>query len=289
MYNPSIAIVGAGRVGTALASVLSDRGCLIVGVSSRSLASAKRVATLYAATASDKAQEVTAAAEVIFITTPDDFIAEVAGELAKAGGFKKGQFVYHTSGALGAEVLLSAKECGAFVGCIHPLQTLAGSQADKELLRNCYFALDGDIKAITVAKKLVELIGGISLSIPSEGRALYHAAACMVSNYLVTLLHAAGQMLKAVGLTEDESIKVVLPLVQGTLSNIAQQGTVVSLTGPISRGDTNTVVKHFDVLAGTKESDLYAALAEYTTSIAVEKGTLSSKQAKEILKLAKIK
>jgi predicted short-subunit dehydrogenase-like oxidoreductase (DUF2520 family) len=282
VFNPSVAIVGAGRAGAALGHALAGKGCRICGVASRSLASAQKLAARYQAAASIKPQEVTAKAQVIFITTPDDSIAETARQTAQAGGFKEGQFVYHSSGALGADVLAAAKECGAFVGCMHPLQTLAGNQ---DLLVNCYFALDGDGEAVETAKGLVQLIGGTSLHVPAESRALYHAAASVASNYLVALLHAAGHMLKEAGI--NDGTKVLMPLVAGTLKNIENQGTIAALTGPISRGDIKTVAKHFDALKGTGEADLYAALARYTIQIAVEKGTLDTNKAEEIMKLAK--
>ncbi|MCE5287132.1 MAG: DUF2520 domain-containing protein [Pelosinus sp.] len=285
MYNPSIAIIGAGRAGTALGDALASKGCRICGVASRSLVSAKKLADRYQAAASIKPQQVTVKAQVIFITTPDDFIAETARQTAEAGGFKKGQFVYHSSGALGAEVLATVKRCGAFVGCMHPLQTLAGNPVNQDLLLNCYFALAGDGEAVEMAQRLVQLIGGISLNVPAESRALYHAAASVASNYLVALLHAAGHMLKEAGV--NDGAKVLMPLVAGTLNNIETQGTIAALTGPISRGDTKTVAKHFTALQGTDEADLYAALARYTTQIAVEKGTLDTNKAAEIIKLAK--
>lgn len=285
MFNPSLAIVGAGKAGTALGSALADKGCLICGVASRSLASAQKLAARYGALASIAPAEVTADAEVILITTPDDYIAETVQKVSRAGGFKKGQFVYHVSGALGLEALTSAQACGAFAGCIHPLQTLIGSPTDKNLLAACYFSLDGDKQALAMAEKLVALIGGTSFTISSEKRTLYHAAASVTSNYLVILLHAAIEMLKGAGVTDG--IKVLMPLIAGTLENIMAQGTTAALTGPISRGDVKTVAKHFIALHGSAEADLYAALARYTTAIAIEKGTISRAQAAEILQLAK--
>jgi predicted short-subunit dehydrogenase-like oxidoreductase (DUF2520 family) len=283
MFNPAIAIIGAGKAGTALGCALAERGLRICGVASRSLDSAHRLADRFGAAASTELPQVTPAAEVIFIATPDGAVADTAGKIAAAGGFKPGQFVYHLSGALGPDALASARECKAFAGCMHPLQTLAGTQADKEYLKNCYYALDGDEKAYDMAERLVELLGGTGFYISAEKRALYHAAASTASNYLVALLHAAASMLNGAGLSLEDSIRVLMPLVEGTLKNISGQGTVAALTGPISRGDTQTVVRHMGALRDTKEADLYAALARYTASIALQKGTLSSKQAHEIL------
>jgi predicted short-subunit dehydrogenase-like oxidoreductase (DUF2520 family) len=287
VFTPSIAIIGAGKAGAALGAVLASKGCRICGVASRSLASAQKLACLYQAAASINAQDVTREADIIFITTPDDCILPATLKVAAADGFRPGQYVFHTSGALGPNALASAKECGAFIGCMHPLQTLAGTPTDKEYLAQGYFAVDGDKEAVEMAERLVALIGGTSFYIPAASRAQYHAAAAVASNYLVALLHAAEELLSDAGLPPETSINALMPLVYGTLKNIEQQGTIRALTGPISRGDISTVQRHLAALVGTKEADVYAALARYTTGLALKKGTISDKQAEDILKLVK--
>lgn len=287
MFNPSIAIIGAGKAGTALSQALAEKGLRICGVASRSLSSAEKLGDKYKAVSSVKPEAVTKSAEVVFITTPDDCILDTARFVAEAGGFKPGQFVYHTSGALGPEALVFAKAKGAYTGCIHPLQTLAGTPIDKEYLATCYFLVDGDTKAQAMADKLIKLLGGTSFYIPSEGRALYHAAAATASNYLVALLYAAGQLLKKAGLTSEDGIKVLMPLVYTTLGNIEKTGPGAALTGPISRGDIKTVKRHLAALKASKEADVYEALARYTAAIALKEGTLSGSQAKKIIKLTK--
>ncbi len=287
MNRPPLAVVGAGRVGSALAILLKRKGYSIVGVASKSIDSAARVAAEVGAVASTQPWEVTPAAEIIFITTPDREIARVAEKIAARGGFRGGQVVFHTSGAHSADEVGAARRFGALAASLHPLQSFADLKAAVENLPGSYFALEGDKGALSLAEQIVSDLGGKSFYIDAADKPLYHAAACIACNYLVSLLHLSYALYARFGLSQREAMEALRPLVEGTLKNVQRAGPVGALTGPISRGDGPTVRDHLRVLreVGEREIDVYKALGAYTVGIALEKGTLSPAGAEELLEI----
>lgn len=231
--------------------------------------------------------EICKQADIIFITTPDRCIGEVARQIAKAQGFKTGQYVYHACGALTADVLEPAKHCGAFTGSFHPLQTFATNETANANLSGTFFALDGDRQAVDAAKKIAAELGGQWLLIPAHQRAVYHAAACIVSNYLVALVDCANHLYRQMGIPDQNAISALLPLITGTINNIAQFGTIQALTGPISRGDVSTITGHLSALeqCNERELQLYKSIGLYTIKLALEKKSINTSQADELLEL----
>lgn len=282
-------MVGAGKVGSALALLLSRQGYRVAGVASRSISSALSVALQVNAAASDRPEMVTPGAEVVFITTPDRVIARVAGEIAERGGFKPGQVVFHTSGAHSADEVGAARRAGAFAASLHPLQSFADVKTAMENLPGSYFALEGDGQALAVAEQIVRDLGGRSFFIAAEDKPLYHAAACIASNYLVSLLHFATGLYGRFGLSREEAFRALLPLIEGTLRNTGRAGPARALTGPVARGDGPTLEGHLEALkeVGRQELELYCKLGLYTVTVALEKGSISAGQARELEKIFK--
>jgi predicted short-subunit dehydrogenase-like oxidoreductase (DUF2520 family) len=276
--------VGAGKVGSALALLLSRQGYPVAGIASRSLLSARRVADELSVPATVRPGEVTAGADVVFITTPDRVISRVAREIADGGGFLPGQVVFHTSGAHSAEEVGAARSCGALAASLHPLQSFADVGMAMENLPGSYFALEGDPGALPLAEQIVKDLGGRSFSIDASDKALYHAAACIASNCLVSLIHLATGLYGRFGLSREEAFKALFPLIRGTIRNISQVGPAPALTGPVSRGDGPTLAGHLDVLkeVGPLELDLYRKLSLYTVRVALEKGSISPAQAQDL-------
>lgn len=284
LSKPSIAIVGAGKVGPALAFLLRERGYPVAGVASRTLASAERVARELGVPATDRPQEITIKADVVFVTTPDRVIAEVAAQIGEQGGFKPGQIVFHTSGADPAGKVGAARSYGAMAGSLHPLQSFADVKMAMESLPGSYFALEGDDGAMPMAREIVRDLGGKSFFIKAEDKPVYHAAACVASNFLVSLMHFATGLYGRFGLSRNEAFSALLPLVRGTIKNIEQVGPAPALTGPVSRGDGSTLAGHLAVLrdVGEEELDLYCRLGLYTIRVALEKGSITPEQAQEM-------
>jgi predicted short-subunit dehydrogenase-like oxidoreductase (DUF2520 family) len=279
VQKQTVAIIGAGKVGSILAKALSKQGYRLVGIASSTLESAGKLAQQFGVPATTKAADVTQYADIVIIATPDRCIGQVVKDAAQNGGFRSGQFVFHTSGGVSVETLSPASDVGVFTGCMHPLQSFADTESDMNALAGIYFALGGHEQAVAIAEGIVKQFGGHSFVISDKDRPLYHAAACIVSNYFVSLMHWATQIYTVFGLTPQQAASALMPLVQGTVGNIQQLGPTQALTGPISRGDGTTIAAHLAALENMNEQKLYAELGRYTIGVALEKGTIDEQQA----------
>ncbi len=280
------AIVGPGRVGTALARLLAGAGYEFAGAAGRSMESAQAACRLIGAgVATTNAADVAAAAGLVLITTPDDVIGTVCAELAPH--LPEGAVVAHCSGALPSSVLAPARAAGSHVGSLHPLQTLATVEQAVELLPGSYCCIEGDPEAVDVLEGVARAIGARPLVIATESKALYHAAAVMACNYLVTLQDAAVRLGTAAGLDGEEFLQALMPLVRGTVHNLEQVGLPNALTGPIERGDLETVRRHLDALANAAPDLLllYRTLGCQAVQVALDKGSIDGNTAERFLKL----
>jgi predicted short-subunit dehydrogenase-like oxidoreductase (DUF2520 family) len=282
-----VCIVGAGRVGSTLALALQRRGYEIVGVASRSEQSARRLGERLGCPFTVRPAECTRNAAVVLITTPDREIGAVAAAIQSRGGFAAGQLVAHTSGATPAEVLAPARAAGADVASLHPLQSFADVETALERLPGCYFGVEGDPAGVWRARRLVEDLGGVPLEVNAKDKALYHAAACVASNYLVAVIHLATELLGRCGWTRADALKALAPLVDGTRENVRNLGPVRALTGPVARGDRPTLEWHLAALARLDDGyeGVYRALGAYTAGLAREQGALGAVQARELAAL----
>ncbi|MFZ5644940.1 MAG: Rossmann-like and DUF2520 domain-containing protein [Bacillota bacterium] len=286
MSMPKIAIIGAGKVGSALAILLNDRGHTICGVASRTLKSAENLASRVGSEAFEKPEDAVQGADLVFITTPDREIENVSRYLADRGAVVKGTIIAHTSGAHSSDYLAGVRENGGLAVSIHPLQSFADVATAMENLPGSYFALEGDPEAMPLARRVVEDLKGKAFYIEAKDKALYHAAACIASNYLVSIMHFSTGLYEKFGLTRKEAYEALLPLIQGTINNIEKVGPVLALTGPVARGDITTIEGHLPALTcvGREEENLYRVLGRYTVRIAMEKGSIDGQQAEDMLK-----
>ncbi|MBU1570669.1 MAG: DUF2520 domain-containing protein [Proteobacteria bacterium] len=276
--KPSFAIVGCGRVGTALAKYLAEAGYIPAGLASKSLSSAKRVADLTGSVNyTDIAWEATRKADIVFITTPDGTIKEACDSIAVKNGFNSGSVVLHCSGALTSTMLLSAKNCGASIGSMHPLQSFASTEYSHNPFSGIVTSVEGDKKATDAASLIAADLGSGCVTIQTEAKILYHASAVVASNYLATLIDLSLSLIRKAGVPDKDAFRGLKPLIDGTLSNIEKMGVCDALTGPIARGDIQTIEKHLSEI-GSKTPHLlplYKILGLYTVEIAKGKGTLS--------------
>lgn len=279
-----VGIIGAGTVGSAVAAILKSKGYPITGVVNRRREKAERLAAALGAPVFDRAAELARCSDLLFITTNDRAIAEVTEEIAREGGFRRGQAVIHMSGALSSEVLRPAAEQGALTLSVHPLQSFATSEQAMKVLPGSVFSIEGDAAGLPLAERLVEDLGGRCFTIQRESKPLYHAAACMASNYLVTLISQSVELMALSGIPREWCLPALLPLVEGTLHNIKQVGIPDALTGPIARGDISTVSRHLMQMEGVDAglAEFYRTLGMSTVEVAVRKGGISEKQAEEL-------
>ena len=281
-----IGFIGAGTTGTALAVRLSQKECPVVAVSSRTLSSAQKLAEMVPdCRVYHTAQELADVAELVFITTPDDVIAQVCQEVRWHGG----QSVVHCSGAHSVDILEAARKLGAAVGSFHPLQTFAGVNQAIENLPGSTFALEAEEPLLSTLKELTSLLNGSWVELKPGDKVLYHAAAVFACNYLVTLVKLALDLWQDFGVSSKEATRALLPLLEGTINNINNIGLPNCLTGPVARGDLGTIERHLSALEAKSPSLLitYKELGLQTIPIALAKGKVNEQKAEEMKALLK--
>ncbi|MGA2159918.1 MAG: DUF2520 domain-containing protein [Dehalococcoidia bacterium] len=282
--RPTVGFIGAGVTGTALASELYRCGYHISSVYSRSPSSSMRLASrVQGCAVYHKPQDVADNASIVFITTPDDIIEDIASGLK----WHAGQTVVHCSGVHSTEILESAHKYGAFTCCLHPLQTFANIEEAIHNISGSTFALEGDEPAMADGRLMAAAMKGTIITLKPGDKVLYHAAAVTLSNYLVTLMKTAAEFWQSFGIPQDVAVKALLPLLKGTVNNIERVGIPDCLTGPIARGDVRTVEKHVNALRKEHPEllEIYRVLGLKTLPIALTKGHIGLEIAEEIREL----
>jgi len=275
----SVAVIGAGRLGTALGQALNQAGYSVEIVVTRRQTSARRAAKLIGKKTvglsvqqlkqlSPNQTDRLSRCSLIVIATPDDATASVAELLTVPLRSRDVEprpasirgIALHTSGALSADVLSPLRRAGFATGSLHPLVSVSDSQAGADAFRNAFFAIEGDPRAARAAKAVVGSLGGQSFSISPGAKALYHAAAVTASGHVVALFDIALEMLISCGLSRRRSRQILLPLLESTTTNLKTRDPRLALTGTFARGDVATARRH---LASIKVHKLPDALAAY--------------------------
>jgi predicted short-subunit dehydrogenase-like oxidoreductase (DUF2520 family) len=281
-----LGFIGAGSVGTALSVKLSSKDYQVIAVSSQSQISARKLAqAVNGCHAFNNNQAVADAAEFIFITTPDDTIASVASEIQ----WHRGQSVVHCSGALSTDILEPAKKLGAQVGSFHPLQTFASVKQAIENIPGSTFAVEAEEPLLSTLEDMATALDGRWIELKATDKIVYHAAAVIACNYLVTLVKLAGDLWQNFNIPQSQATQALLPLLRGTIHNIDTVGIPQCLTGPIARGDIETIKKHLDALQKVAPALLstYQELGLQTIPIALAKGNINQQQAEELQTILK--
>ena len=273
-----IAIIGPGKVGTALGVLSAGAGVRVTAVGARRIEQARAAAQRIGSDARPCSPiEAASAAPLVLLTVTDAGIATLCDELAGAGAFAPGTTVAHCSGALGSDVLGPASErCRCTVASMHPLQTFATVDSAVEAFAGTFVFCEGDESALAIVNQLVDAIGGRYVEMPSSGKALYHAAACTASNAFAALIDASLAMFEGAGLDRATALEAVGPLVRTTAENITTMGPARGLTGPVARGESRTLGRHVRALARADPDvrELYLAAARQTITLARRKGTI---------------
>ena len=268
-----VGVVGAGRVGAALAAALASAGHEIVAAAGESDASHRRISELLPGTPNEKPSTVARSCDLLLLTVPDDMLPNVVAVLSASGAIRPGQYVVHTSGRHGLAVLEDARAVGARPVAMHPAMTFTGTAVDLGRLPGCVFGLTAGPAERAFAEGLVADLGGRAMWVPEEMRTLYHAGLAHGANHLVTLVTQAMELLAAAG--ADDPAGTLRPLLTAALDNALDEGDA-ALTGPIVRGDVNTVRAHLaDITANAPQTlASYVAMARASLDRVVTDGRL---------------
>ena len=258
-----VGVVGAGRVGAVLAAALRNAGHEIVAAAGESDASRGRIESLLPGTPVLKPSDAARACDLLLLTVPDDMLSNVVAMLSASGAIREGQYVVHTSGAHGLAVLDEAVAVGARPIALHPAMTFTGTEVDLPRLRRAIFGVTAGEAERLVTEQLVADLGGRPMWVAEDKRRLYHAGLAHGANHLVTLVTQAMEMLAAAG--GDNPADTLRPLLNAALDNALAQGDA-ALTGPIVRGDVETVRAHLEEIDAhaPETSASYLALARAT-------------------------
>jgi predicted short-subunit dehydrogenase-like oxidoreductase (DUF2520 family) len=264
---PALAIVGAGRAGSALAIAAAEAGYRVAAVASRRGEMAARLADTVGARAVATPLAAVRIADVTLLAVPDGAIATVAAAIAASGVSLHGRGVVHLGARFGPEVIGSLRIAGAEVGVLHPLQALAGPES-ASLLEGAFFRIDAGGVLAERLRALVAALRATPLEIDPASAPLYHAAAVLAGNAPLALLAEATRLLEAAGVSAESAHAALAALLEGAAHNARRTGPAAALTGPVARGDLGAISAHLEALAPYPEArDLYIHLTRTMESL----------------------
>jgi predicted short-subunit dehydrogenase-like oxidoreductase (DUF2520 family) len=281
----TLGIVGAGRVGRALGKRLRERGWRIGAVVTRSVAKSRAaVRTIGGGTPFSRLTADPLSAEVILLCAADDDLPSVVRTLAAIGDAKcKGKIFLHTSATLDRTVLAPLARLGAATGSLHPMQAFGGKMIPN--LRGIIFAVEGDPRARRIARSIGKSLGGITVTIATRDKPIYHAAAVIAAGSTYATTEAGLQMLMRVGFSRRRAMQTLIPLIRQIFHNIERIGPRAAWTGPLSRGDYAIVARHVRALKHHPREfrEAYAALSRLSSSLLAKHPAAALKQIDRVL------
>jgi predicted short-subunit dehydrogenase-like oxidoreductase (DUF2520 family) len=271
-----IGIIGAGKVGTSIGFVLKEKGMEISGISDlfEEPLVVARTCLGNGVHYTHDSLEVVEASDVIAVTTQDRAIKDVAAAIAEKVESLEGKLFFHTSGAHPASLLKPLDAKGARLGALHPLQTFPDIESAIKVLPSTYIFIEGGEDSIDILRTIGRTLGFDVVRIEGEHKVLYHLSAVFVCNLLCALLYAGEEIMDKIGI----GFKPFFPIIKATLANIESKGPLMSLTGPVVRGDTETVLAHLEAIKDMKlYGEAYRALSLVALDMAKERGALDEK------------
>jgi predicted short-subunit dehydrogenase-like oxidoreductase (DUF2520 family) len=261
--KPTIALIGAGNLAQALGPALKAAGYQIDFVAARETASSRRRAAMLARLLEARTLSLSDAgpsSDIIWICHTDDALTETATLLARKAGWS-GKIVLHSSGALSSDVLSALKRKGAIIASLHPMMTFVPGATPR--MEEIPFAVEGDARAVSVARRIVRDMGAESFAIKKSAKPLYHALGSFSSPLIVAALVTAERVGRGAGLTASQTRRVIAPILRQTIKNYTERGAAAAFSGPIKRGDLNTVLRHLKELKRVSgASEVYRALVK---------------------------
>lgn len=272
-------IIGCGKVGKVLGRLWNDNGTFIIqDVVNRSIDSAAKATAFISAGRPVRQVDDLRPADVHLIATPDDDIASMCRQLCGSALLQTGNIVFHCSGALASSALRPILPGEIAVGSAHPIRSFADPAETAANFAGTFCGIEGDEAALELLRPAFSAIGAEVVAIDPEFKSIYHSAAVFSSNYLVTLLDVALNAYEKAGIAPDTALRLMEPLVRGTVDNVFRLGPTDALTGPIARGDTATVTRQYRAVRiwDDRYGSLYDQLAKLTADIATRKNVRQS-------------
>jgi predicted short-subunit dehydrogenase-like oxidoreductase (DUF2520 family) len=281
----AVGVIGAGRAGTALGAALARAGHAVVAASAVSDASVRRARATFPGAVITEPAQVLGLADLALLTVPDDLLPGLIAGLAATGAPLEGRMLAHTSGRHGLGVLEPAVRLGGLPLALHPVMTFTGRSDDADRLRGTCFGVTAPDMLRPAAEALVIEMGGEPVFIAEKDRGLYHAALAGAANHLITLVTQAEDLLRAAGVANPA--RLLGPLLSASLDNALRFGDA-GLTGPVARGDADTVAAHVAALEATLSASpaavaAYIAMARLTADRALATGLLKPADAERLL------
>ena len=263
-----IGFIGAGKVACQMGKYFSENGIPVTGYTDISASSADEAATYTGTKVFGDTESLISCSDVIFISTPDDVIKSIWDEIKSMDIDRKMIGIF--SGSLSTDLFSGAKDAGASVVSAHPMYAFSDRFSDYRKLHTASFTVEGDEDAVSFICELFKGLGHRVAVIDSAKKMRYHAAASIASNLMIGLYDISLSMLKDTGFSDEDAVSFLSPLVLGNISSALESSPAAALTGPIERGDTDTVRHHLEVLT-SEERDVYLPLAKRLLMIAREK------------------
>jgi predicted short-subunit dehydrogenase-like oxidoreductase (DUF2520 family) len=284
-----VGIIGAGKVGSAFAFGLKHEGTEVSGIYSKSGASVEFLNNRMGTAFENDMKCTIENSDLVLICVSDGQIAKVAEEISSISEemkILKKAFI-HCSGSLTSSVLEPVRMKGAAIGSLHPIQSFADKENGWKGLYGIYYGYEGSKSARALCEQIVRNFKGKILDIAANDKPIYHAAACVLSNYTVALSYICEKMLESIGIDGAAAIKAFAPLIEKTAENIISFGSVKALTGPISRGDYEVVEGHIRKIEAKMPEWLqaYKAMGRAALAAALEKGTVGNERQEEFIRL----
>lgn len=279
--QPRVNFIGCGQLGKTLGSLWQSHGTLQIGdILTRSLNSAEAASRRIGAGSPIDRMPDMQRAEIYLIACKDNDITLCSQQLAASGLLRKGDVVFHCSGAQSSVLLQACKAVGAYVASVHPIKSFADIELAIESFAGTFCGVEGDEQALEILTPLFTEIKANLLPIQAEHKILYHAASVIASNYLVSLQEMSVLTFEKAGVSRDQAMAILQPIVTGTVDNIFRLGTAEALTGPIARGDHEVVSEQLEALRGWNEdfATLYRILGKFAIPLAKTQGNTEAEK-----------
>lgn len=260
--------IGAGKVGFSLGKYLADNEMEVVGYYSEFKEDALEASKFTMSSVYKNIEDLVRDSDVLFLTVPDGAIEKVWNQVKKTG--ISGKVVCHCSGALSSKVFSDISELGGFGYSIHPLFAVSDRYNSYKELSNSYFTIEGSPGKIGEIRQIFEKMGNKICIISAKDKVKYHAAAAIASNLVVGLIDLSEKLLMECGFERDEAGDALAPIVWGNIKHILNNGVVGALTGPIERGDADTIKKHLAAISGN-DRETYIAVSRQVLEVAKRK------------------